>query len=155
MKNTDRRGSEAGELLVQSPGEQVFTWRSLFQGRKSSTGVMLLIVSALGVGLAVAASVAVVDTTNVRLRVVQSDFPEGFDSGWHTHPGPVIVQVQEGLFKIYQGGCEPHVVHEGETFIEVPFVPVRAISKGPIKWTTSQILPVTEPAQTPVASSCR
>jgi len=87
-----------------------------------------------------------VDTNNVRLRVVESEC-NTFDSGWHTHPGPVIVQVREGTFKIYQtadphGDSAPHVVHEGETYIETPFVPVRAISKGPIKWTTSMILPV-------------
>jgi quercetin dioxygenase-like cupin family protein len=97
----------------------------------------------------------VTDTSNVRLRIIQSTFDEGFDSGWHTHPGPVIVQVQEGLFKIYQGGCEPKVVHEGETFVEVPLVPVRAIAKGRIRWTTSQILPLGEPPQTPAASPCR
>ena len=45
-----------------------------------------------------AASVVVIDTSNVRLRVVQSVFEEGFDSEWHTHPGPVIVQVQAEVF---------------------------------------------------------
>jgi quercetin dioxygenase-like cupin family protein len=116
---------------------------------------MLLGASVLGAAIAMAASVVVTDTTNVRLRVIQSAFEQGFDSGWHSHPGPVIVQVQEGQFKIYQGGCEPKVVHEGETFLEVPLVPVRAIAKGPIRWTTSQILPAAEPPQTPAATPCR
>lgn len=126
----------------------------LLRGRKARTGMMLLGGLGLGVGIAMAASVVVVDTNNVRLRVVQSAFEEGFDSGWHTHPGPVIVQVQEGMFKIYQGGCVPKIVHEGETLVEVPLVPVRAIAKGPIKWTTSQILPMTEPPQTPAPVPC-
>ena len=108
----------------------------------------------VGAALAYAAATVAVDTTNVRLRVVQSEFADGFDSGWHTHPGPVIVQVREGNFRIYQGSCEPHVVHEGETFVEVPFVPVRAISKGPIAWTTSQILPGVEPPQTNTDGPC-
>ncbi|MCA1563271.1 MAG: hypothetical protein LC804_24470, partial [Acidobacteria bacterium] len=109
-------------------------------GRRTTVAGLALAVVGLAVGIAVAASVVVVDTTNVRLRIVQSEFENGFDSGWHTHPGPVIVQVQEGNFKIYQGGCEPIVVHAGDSYIEVPFVPVRAIAKGRIRWTTSQIL---------------
>jgi quercetin dioxygenase-like cupin family protein len=97
----------------------------------------------------------VTETTDVRLRIVQSEFDEGFDSGWHTHPGPVIVQVQEGLFKIYQDGCEPIAVHEGESYIEVPLVPVRAVAKGRIRWTTSQILPDGEAAQEPSVPPCQ
>ena len=108
----------------------------------------------VGTVVTYAASVVVTDTMSVRLRVVESDFPEGFDTGWHTHPGPAIVQVREGTFKIYQGGCEPHVVHEGETYIEVPLQPVRAIAKGAIAWTTTQVLPGGEAAQVPAASPC-
>ena len=124
----------------------VRSWRTI----AFASGAALLV----GGALAYAASTVVVDTTNVRLRVVQSEFADGFDSGWHTHPGPVIVQVREGNFKIYQGGCEPHVVHEGETYVEVPFVPVRAVAKGRIAWTTSQILPAVEPPQTNIAGPC-
>jgi quercetin dioxygenase-like cupin family protein len=115
-----------------------------------------LTLAAVGVaaGLVIAASVVVTDTTDVRLRIIQSEFNSGFDSGWHTHPGPVIVQVQEGTFKIYQGGCEPIVVHEGDSYIEVPLVPVRAIAKGRIKWTTSQILPVGAAAQELTTDPC-
>ena len=108
----------------------------------------------LAAGIAVAASLVVTDTTDVRLRIVQSEFADGFDSGWHAHPGPVIVQVQEGVFKIYQGGCEQIVVHEGESYIEVPLVPVRAVAKGRIIWTTSQILPVGANAQDPSVPPC-
>jgi quercetin dioxygenase-like cupin family protein len=111
--------------------------------------------SGLAVGIALAASMVIIDTTDVRLRVVQSEFENGFDSGWHIHPGPVIVQVQEGNFKIYQGGCEPNVVHAGDSYIEVPFVPVRAIAKGRIRWTTSQILPVGFAAQDPAGPPCQ
>jgi hypothetical protein len=122
------------------------------------SGVVLTIAAAslltAGVGIGVAASTAVVDTTSVHLRVVQSDFPAGFDSGWHMHPGIVVVQVQEGRFKIYQGDCEARVVKAGDTYLEVPFVPVRAISRSPIKWTTSQVLPAGEAPQTAVASPC-
>jgi len=108
----------------------------------------------LGVGIGYAASTVVRDTTSVRLRVIQSEFADGFDSGWHMHPGVVIVQVQEGSFRIYQGSCRATVVHKGETYLEVPFIPVRAVARGTIKWTTSQILPSTDPPMTPVASQC-
>jgi len=83
-----------------------------------------------------------------------NEYPQGYDSGWHTHPGPAIVQVQEGVFKIYQGGCEPKVVHEGESFIETPLVPVRAVSKGYIKYTTTLILPGSDPDRTIVSDPC-
>ena len=60
-----------------------------------------------------------------------------FDSGWHLHPGIVILQVQEGSFQIYQGSCTPKTVSAGDTYIEVPYEPVRAIAKGKITWTVS------------------
>ena len=73
------------------------------------------------------------------VRIVHT-IADDFDSGWHTHPGPAIVQVQEGQFKIYQQGCEPKIVNKDETFVEVPGVPVRAVAKGQIEWTTSLLL---------------
>jgi len=155
MRKLEMSGTEPERIDSEAPRQQASFFARLLHGRKVRTGVLLLGGLGLGVGIAMAASVVVIDTTNVRLRVVQSAFEQGFDSGWHTHPGPVIVQVQEGMFKIYQGGCEPKIVHEGETFVEVPLVPVRAISKGPIRWTTSQILPMTEPPQTPAATPCQ
>lgn len=115
----------------------------------------VLVIAALGVGIAVAAQSVATDTTNVRLRVIQSEFTTGFDSGWHTHPGPVIVQVQKGHFKITQGRCEAKDVEQGETYLEVPLVPVRAVAKGEIKWTTSQILPGDAATATTVASPCQ
>jgi len=124
------------------------------RARVARTTAIVIGVLALGIGIGMAASTVVTDTTNVRLRIVQNEYPQGYDSGWHTHPGPAIVQVQEGIFKIYQGGCEPKVVHEGESYIEIPLVPVRAISKGYIKYTTSFILPATEPDRTIVPGPC-
>ena len=111
----------------------------------------------LGGAIAFAAQAVVTDTNLVRLRVVETESDEGWDTNWHTHTGPAIVQVLEGQFKIYQNGCEPKVIHEGETYIEVPRVPVRAIAKGRIKGTTTQVLPglVGEPSQVIVASPCQ
>jgi quercetin dioxygenase-like cupin family protein len=121
----------------------------LFRSRKAiGLGALVLGAVAIGVPIAIAATSELRNTTDVRLRVVTGDFADGFDSGWHTHPGPVIVQVKEGAFKMYQNGCEPIVVNKGETYVEMPFVPIRAVAKGEIKWTTSQILPAADAPQT-------
>jgi quercetin dioxygenase-like cupin family protein len=105
------------------------------------TSVLAGFVAVAATSIALAASVQTADTNNVRLRMVKSEFDDGFTANWHTHPGPVIVQVEEGHFKIYQGSCTPTIVGPGETFIEVPDVPVKAEAKGRIKWTTSMVLP--------------
>jgi quercetin dioxygenase-like cupin family protein len=126
--------------------------RSWKRALVTGTGAVSLV--AAGAGIGVAASTAVVDTQSVRLRVVQSDFTDGFDSGWHMHPGPVIVQVTQGQFKIFQGTCHPRVVNEGETYLEVPYVPVRAVATGHITWTTSMVLPAADAPMTPVDSPC-
>jgi quercetin dioxygenase-like cupin family protein len=124
--------------------------------RRSKKIVLALAVIAVTAtaGVAVAAQTFVTDTDNVHLRIVKSQFDDGFDSGWHTHPGPAIVQVQKGRFKISQGTCEPTTVSAGETYIEVPSVPVLAVAKGEIEWTTTLIYETGRPAGTPVASPC-
>ena len=57
-----------------------------------------------------------------------------------THPGLAIVQVQSGTFQITQGSCTPKTVGAGETFIEVPYLPVRAVATGPVSWTTTLLV---------------
>jgi quercetin dioxygenase-like cupin family protein len=130
--------------------------RLLRKKRVATLAGVVVAAAALGVGIGFAASTVVTDTNTVRLRIIQSEFATGFDSGWHTHPGPVIVQVQKGYFRIFQGRCSPRIVGPGQTYLEIPLVPVRAVAEGRIKWTTSQILPnaVGDPTQTPVASPC-
>ena len=92
------------------------------------------------------------DTNNVRMRVI-SFIASDYDSGWHTHPGPAIVQVQLGSFQVYQGSCTPRTVAAGDTFVEIPGVPVRAVAVGRINWTTTLILPYGVPPTTPVATN--
>ena len=77
---------------------------------------------------------------------------EGFDSGWHVHPGLVVVQVEEGSFQFTQASCTPKTVGAGETFIEVPWKPVRAVATGHVKWTTSIFVPVNEQLSIPFAA---
>ena len=93
------------------------------------------------------------DSTNVHLRVVRS-VADAYDSGWHTHPGPAVVQVQEGSFQITQGTCTPKTVNAGETYVEVPWLPVRAVSLGHIVWTTTLLGPYEDALLTPTTSPC-
>jgi quercetin dioxygenase-like cupin family protein len=125
-----------------------------FRPSKKIVLPLAIVALAAAAGVAVAAQTMVTDTDNVHLRIVKSQVDDGFDSGWHTHPGPAIVQVQKGRFKIFQGSCEPTTVRAGETYIEVPNVPVLAVAKGPIEWTTTLIYETGQAAGTPVASPC-
>ena len=108
------------------------------------------ILGACSIGMALAATApaqkAIVDEYgNLRLRIVESSYTPtaadpNYDSGWHVHPGLAIVQVKSGTFDITQVGCTPTKVGAGQTFIEIPNTPVRAVSEGAIKWTTSLLL---------------
>jgi quercetin dioxygenase-like cupin family protein len=122
-------------------------------GKKIVLALAIVAVAATA-GVAVAAQTVATDTDNVHLRIVKSQFDDGFDSGWHTHPGPAIVQVQKGRFKIFDGSCEPTIVGAGETYVEVPNAPVLAVAKGEIEWTTTLIYETGQAAATPVASPC-
>ncbi len=89
----------------------------------------------------------VVDGTNIHFRVVHT-LANGFDSGWHIHPGLAIVQVQQGSLQITQGSCTPKTVNAGETSIEIPYVPVRAVATGSVEWTTTFLVHYEEPVTT-------
>jgi hypothetical protein len=93
------------------------------------------------------------DSTSVHLRVVRS-VADAYDSGWHTHPGPAIVQVQEGSFQITQGTCTPTTVSAGQTYVEVPFLAVRAVSTARVVWTTTLVGPQEDALLTPTTSPC-
>ena len=93
-----------------------------------------------GAGLAGVWSQAVqADFTNVHVRVVHT-IASDYDSGWHYHPGLAIVQVNQGTFQITQGSCTPKTVTAGSTYIETPYVPVRAVAQGKIDWTTTLLV---------------
>ena len=47
----------------------------------------------------------------------------GGHSGWHTHPGPTLVTIAQGQFKLIRSeknGCTEHVYGPGEGFVESP-----------------------------------
>ncbi len=92
------------------------------------------------------------DSNNVRMRII-SFVASDYDSGWHTHPGPAIVQVTLGSFQVYQGSCTPKTVSAGDTYVEVPGVPVRAVAVGRINWTTTLIVPYGVSPLTPISTS--
>ena len=116
-------------------------------------GAVVAAAALAAVGLASAWTTTVqTDSNNVRLRVV-STIASDYDSGWHMHPGPAIVQVTLGSFQFYQGSCTPKTVSAGETFVEVPGVPVSAVAVGRIDWTTSLIVPYGSAVSTPVTPS--
>ena len=100
---------------------------------------------------AVTSQQVITDTTNVHLRV-QRTIADGFDSGWHIHPGLAIVQVEEGSIQIRENSCTPKTVAAGDTFIEVPFSPVRAIATGHVVWTTTFVLNGPDQFQIPLAA---
>jgi len=58
---------------------------------------------------------------NTDIAVVNIDVKPGGHSGWHYHPGPVLVVVKTGTITFYMGddpSCSPQVHPAGTTFIE-------------------------------------
>lgn len=109
--------------------------------------IAFVVGGAIGAGIAIAATTTtlVADTNVVRERIARISTDGGFNSGWHIHPGPVIVQVQEGYLKITQHTCNPIVVGPGDTYIETPGQPVIAEANNAVNWTITEILPDSHP----------
>lgn len=74
----------------------------------------------------------------------------GFDSGWHVHPGLVIVQIEAGSVQFTQGSCTARTVGPGETIIEVPWKPARFVATGTAAWTTTLIVPAPQELSIPL-----
>ena len=56
------------------------------------------------------------------LAVQTIEFQPGAQSGWHSHPGPVFIQVVQGTMTFYESDdptCTPIVKSEGEGFLDV------------------------------------
>src|SRR5438094_6101589 len=82
----------------------------------------------------------------------------GWSSGWHSHTGPVIVNVTAGTMTFYQPAmsgnhakkgngqtaCTTTTVAAGHAFLETPGAPVEARNEGTVavSWVTTQIIPV-------------
>jgi hypothetical protein len=130
----------------------------LLRGRRSI--VLALLVGAVigtGVARALTTTTVVADTNTVRERIATMSTDGNFDSGWHIHPGPVIVQVQRGYLKITQATCHPNVVGPGKTYIETPGVPVDATADNATSWTITELIPNSAPGapdRVPTTSPC-
>jgi hypothetical protein len=114
--------------------------------KRLSILALVVLAAAIGVGIAsaVVTSAILADTNVVREKIVRTQFTPSaeqltFAAGWHMHPGLSIVQVQEGRLTILQS-CRSTKVGPGETFVEVPYLPVNAVASGPVKWTTTFVL---------------
>ncbi len=109
--------------------------------------IVFVVGAAAGAGIAAAVTTTTVlaDTNVVRERIVQNATDGDFSSGWHIHPGPVIIQVEEGYLKLTQSTCHPNVIGPGETYIEAPGVPVLAEANQAAKFTATLLLPNSAP----------
>ena len=71
---------------------------------ETQRAAVLAAVVVVGVAAAVAlpavlSQSVVIDATTAHFRIIKTA-ADGFDSGWHIHPGVAIVQVQQGSFQI-------------------------------------------------------
>jgi len=55
--------------------------------------------------------------TDVAVQLITS--PPGGSSGWHSHPGVVLVAVQSGTVTVYHADCNPMQYGPGQAFVEV------------------------------------
>ena len=124
-----------------------------------SRKIIALIAAVLGAAVMAAAGLAGLwtttvsqDTNNVRLRVVQTT-AGNFDSGWHTHPGLVVVNVTKGSLAFTGANCITKTYSAGDTFIEVPYVPARVVGLGELTWTVTYVVGYGDALLTPVTTS--
>ncbi|MBA3584636.1 MAG: hypothetical protein H0W36_08955 [Gemmatimonadetes bacterium] len=125
-----------------------------FRSRKGIAllGAFLAAATLSGVGLADVWSTWVSqDTTNTRLRV-QHFSTNNFDSGWHSHPGAVIVQVEQGSLSYTGRNCVKKTYGPGDTFIEIPYVPARVVGVGYAKFTATFLVGYGDPLSAAAAT---
>jgi len=91
------------------------------------------------------------DTNNVRMRV-QHFSTSNFDSGWHSHPGLVIVQVEQGSLTTTGSNCVKKTIGPGESYIEIPYTPLRVVGVGYAKFTVTFLVAFGAPLSAPVAA---
>ena len=85
--------------------------------------------------------------------VVQSVAIEpGGQSGWHSHPGPILVSVKSGTITLYDGDdptCTPRYVSAGAAFVEEPGHVHLARNEGTVaeQHVSTYILPMGAPTR--------
>ena len=129
---------------------------SFFRSKKA----IALVAAVLGAAIMAAVSLAGIWTTtvsqdigNVRLRVVQN-IAGNFDSGWHYHPGILIVNVKKGTVAFTTAeSCTTKTYTAGDSFIEDPYVAGRAVALGDFEWTATYVIGYGDPLSVPVAGN--
>jgi hypothetical protein len=126
---------------------------------RSRAVIVPLVALVLGVVLATVAYGAIVsrqvlaEGSNLQYRFErQTSDASGFDSGWHIHPGVVIFQVESGSVQIFQGSCTARTLNAGDSYIEVPWKPIRATSSGAAVWTTSLFIAAGQALSVPLSA---
>jgi hypothetical protein len=59
--------------------------------------------------------------SHLDMVVRMHDYAAGGSTGWHTHPGPVFVNVLQGQVTFYEADdptCTPHVVSAGQGYVD-------------------------------------
>jgi hypothetical protein len=59
--------------------------------------------------------------SHVDIVVRTHDYAAGGSTGWHTHPGPVFINVLQGQVTFYEADdstCTPHVVSAGQGYVD-------------------------------------
>jgi quercetin dioxygenase-like cupin family protein len=93
---------------------------------------------------------------------VRIDFKAGDSTGWHSHPGQVLVQVVSGAVTLRHaahGHCHSDVVRAGHGFFETPGAVHIADNRGPdpaVLYATFVLKPGDPPeVNVPVPAPCR
>jgi hypothetical protein len=87
------------------------------------------------------------DATDVRVQRI--DFAANSYSGWHHHPGIVIVAVQSGALTLWQSDCSSTTYGpgspDGSVFVEGGDDPVQATSAGGATVYVTYVAPSADP----------
>jgi quercetin dioxygenase-like cupin family protein len=70
--------------------------------------------------------------TSADVAVATLTFAPGGSSGWHHHPGVVVVLVESGAITFYDQNCKSEVHHAGEAFVESSDEPGLAKNAGTV-----------------------
>ena len=60
-------------------------------------------------------------TPSIDVVVQKHDFAPGGTTGWHSHPGPILITVTQGQLTFYERNdpsCSPHVVSAGQGYVD-------------------------------------
>ena len=124
----------------------------VLSSKKSLAVAAGLVVAGASAAIAISATTTQVisDTTAVHLRIQKSTF-DNYDSGWHIHPGLVVIKVHEGSLQVYEDGCTPKTLGAGETTMEMPYAPIRVKTAHAIE-TVTFILNGPDPVAVPLSA---